>query len=55
MLELVAIVLEWQAKEAANKARSAAEKAAARAQQRIIPMMRALILPSGFLYVLPTV
>ena len=49
MLELAAVVLESQAKEAANKARSAAEKTAARAQQHIIPMMRALVLPSGFL------
>src|SRR5689334_8089391 len=49
LLWCAAVVLESEAKEAANKARSDAEKASARAQQRIISMMRALILPSGFL------
>ena len=49
MLELAAVVLEAQAKEAVNNARGAAEKAAARAQQQIVPMIRSITLPSGFL------
>ena len=49
MLEMATAVLDSQAKEASRTAKTPSEKNAARAQQSLIPIMKTLSLPSGFL------